>query len=38
MQYVDKLDARPHLDFNLLRIAPEFLIDQNRFYRVVYKI
>ena len=23
--YVDKLDARKHLDFNLLRISPEFL-------------
>ena len=24
--YVDKLDARKPLDFNLLRISPEFLI------------
>ena len=25
--YVDKLDARKHLDFNLLRISPEYLIE-----------
>ena len=29
--YVDKPDARKPLDFNLLRISPEFLIDQNKF-------
>ena len=29
--YVDKLDARKPLDFNLLRISPAFLIDQNKF-------
>ena len=28
--YVDQLDARKPLDFNLLRIPREFLIDQNR--------
>ena len=28
---VDKPDARKPLDFNLLRISPEFLIDQNKF-------
>ena len=28
--YVDKLDARKHLDFNLLRISPEILIYLNR--------
>ena len=28
---VDKLDARQPLDFSLLRISPEFLIDQNRY-------
>ena len=27
--YVDKPDAGKPLDFNLLRISPEFLIDQN---------
>ena len=26
--YVNKPDARKHQDFNLLRILPEFLIDQ----------
>ena len=26
-----KLNARKILDFNLLRISPEFLIDQNKF-------
>ena len=31
--YVDKSDARKPLDFNLLRISPEFLIDQNKFLR-----
>ena len=25
------LDARKQIDFNLLRISPEFLIDQNKF-------
>ena len=29
--YVDKLDARKPLDFNLLRISSEYLIDQNKF-------
>ena len=29
--YVDKPDARKPLDFNLLRISTEFLIDQNNF-------
>ena len=29
--YVDKLDAKKPLDFNLLRISPEFLIDYNKF-------
>ena len=29
--YVDKLDARKPLDFNLLRISPDFFIDQNKF-------
>ena len=28
---VDKPDARKPLDFNLLRISTEFLIDQNKF-------
>ena len=28
--YVDKPDARKPLDFNLLRISPESLIDQNK--------
>ena len=28
---VDKLDARKPLDFNLFRISPEVLIDQNNF-------
>ena len=31
MIYVGRLDARKHLDFNLSRISPEFLTDQNRF-------
>ena len=30
--YVDKLDARKPLDFNLSRISPEYLIDQKDFY------
>ena len=29
--YIDKPDARKPLDFILLRISPEFLIDQNKF-------
>ena len=29
--YIDKPDARKPLDFNLLRISPEFLKDQNKF-------
>ena len=29
--YVDTLDARKPLDLNLLRISPEFLIEQNSF-------
>ena len=29
--YVDKPDARKPIDFNLLRISPGFLIDQNNF-------
>ena len=29
--YVNTPDARQLLDFNLLRISPEFLTDQNRF-------
>ena len=29
--YVDNLGARKPLDFNLLRISPEFLIDHNIF-------
>ena len=29
--YIDKPGARKPLDFNLLRISPEFLIDQNKF-------
>ena len=29
--YVDKPDARKPLDFNILIISPEFLIDQNKF-------
>ena len=28
--YVDKPDARKPLDFNLLRILPDFVIDQNK--------
>ena len=28
---MDKLDARKHFDFNLLRISPEFLMGQNIF-------
>ena len=28
--YVDIVDSRKSLDFNLLRISPEFLIDQNK--------
>ena len=29
--YVDTLDARKPLDFNLLRISPECVIDKNGF-------
>ena len=29
--YVDKPDARKPIDFNLLRISPGFLIDQNNY-------
>ena len=41
--YEDKLDARKHLDLNLLRISPEFLMDQNKFlpfllYTVVHNL
>ena len=32
--YVDKPDARKPLDFNLFRISPEFLIDQNNFFTI----
>ena len=35
--YVDKLDARKPFDFILLRISPEFLIDQNIFYHSFHK-
>ena len=34
--YVDKPDARKPLDFNLLRISPEFLIDQNFFFTISF--
>ena len=34
--YVDKLDARNPLDFNLLRISPECLIDQNIFFTIPF--
>ena len=36
--YVDKPDARKPLDFNVLRISPEFLIDQNNFYHFFHKL
>ena len=29
--YVDNHDDRKPFDFNLVRISPEFLIDQNKF-------
>ena len=35
---IDKPDARKPLDFNLLRISPEFLIDQNSFYHFFHKL
>ena len=36
--YVDKPDARKPLDFNLLRISPECLIDQNIFFTFFHKL
>ena len=36
--YVEKLDARKPIDFNLLRISPEFVIDQNIFYHSFHKL
>ena len=36
--YVDQLNASQPLDFNLLRISPEYLIDQNRFNHSVRKL
>ena len=35
---LDKQDARKPLDFDLLRISPEFLIDQNNFYHSFHKL
>ena len=34
--YVDKPDTRKPLDFNLLRISPEFLIDQNKIFTISF--
>ena len=36
--YVDKPDARKPLDFNLLRMLPEFLIDKIKFYHFLHKL
>ena len=37
ISYVDKLDARNPFDLNVLRISPEFLIDQNIFCHSFHK-
>ena len=34
---MDTLDARKPLDFNLLRLLPVFLTDQNRFFPFLSK-
>ena len=36
--YVDKIDARKPLDFNLIRTSPEFLITNINFYHFFHKL